>query len=228
MPTYAFRDATRLANWTKLALAVFIVLTAWAVVSDLLQIQMLLGFGEGAHSPSDVHDAIVANDTRQLVTRLSRLAVTGVAGILILLWTYRANANARGLGATGMQVTPGWAVGWYFVPLANLIKPFDAMREIWRASANPPAWWRHPAPRLLGWWWFFLLLAIFTATVAPQLSIRARSLEALADATWVWTASDAAGIMAGVCLLRIISQVQRMQAAHLAALPRAAGMIARS
>lgn len=218
MPTYPYRDATRLANWTKLALAGFIVLTAWAVISDLLQVQMLLGFADGSHSPSDVHDATVANDARQYMTRLSRLGAYALSGILILAWIYRANANASGLGAAGMQFTPAWAVGWYFVPVANLVKPFDAMREIWRASAHPPAWWRYPAPSLLGWWWFFLLLAILAGNVAPRLSMRATSLDALTDATWVWAISDLAGIIAGAIFLRIISQVQRMQAAQLAAL----------
>jgi hypothetical protein len=215
-----FRDATRLANWTKLALAGFILLTAWAVVSDLLQIEMLRGFNNGSYpTPAALHDATVANDTRQRITRLTRLAAYVLSGLLILVWIYRANANARALGATGLQFTPAWAVGWFFVPVANLVKPFDAVKEIWRASAHPPAWWRQPAPTSLGWWWFFLLLAIFAGNVAPRLSMRARSLDALIDASWVTVISDLAGIMAGAIFLRTISQVQRMQAAHRAAPP---------
>ena len=33
--------------------------------------------------------------------------------------------------------TPGWSVGWFFVPIMNPWKPFQAMREIWQASAEP-------------------------------------------------------------------------------------------
>lgn len=45
--------------------------------------------------------------------------------------------------------TPGWAVGWYFIPIANLWKPYLAMRDIVRASSAVrelphfllPVWW---------------------------------------------------------------------------------------
>jgi len=46
-----------------------------------------------------------------------------------------------------MTVTPGWAVGWYFIPIANLWKPYGAMSEIRNASgpgkmtAILPLWW---------------------------------------------------------------------------------------
>jgi len=62
------------------------------------------------------------------------------------MWIYRAAANIVAAMVPGFDYTPGWAVGWYFVPLANLFKPFGAMRQIWNAShsggsdLDPLAW----------------------------------------------------------------------------------------
>jgi len=46
------------------------------------------------------------------------------------------------------QITPGWAVGWYFVPIANLWKPFQAMAfirnqvsEHFKGGAIVGLWW---------------------------------------------------------------------------------------
>ena len=49
-------------------------------------------------------------------------------------WIYRAAANVDAASVPGFRFTPGWAVGWHFVPIANLFKPFGAMRQIWNAS----------------------------------------------------------------------------------------------
>lgn len=76
--------------------------------------------------------------------------------ILFCTWTNRTNTNARALGSEDMEFTPNWAVGWYFVPIANLFKPYQAMKEIYCASnpnAGPNEWDHHPVPSYFGWWW---------------------------------------------------------------------------
>ena len=51
-----------------------------------------------------------------------------------------------------MDFTPGWAVGWNFIPIANLWKPYQAIKEIWVTSAGEHLT-RHPPPwYMLAWW----------------------------------------------------------------------------
>ncbi len=57
-----------------------------------------------------------------------------VAGIVWLTWQHRAHRQLRQLGTQGLQFTPGWGVGWWFVPVANLWKPYQAIKELWVAS----------------------------------------------------------------------------------------------
>lgn len=70
--------------------------------------------------------------------------------IVIGRWKFRAMANLRARGEK-TKISPGWAVGWYFIPIAWLWKPLEAMSEIWRLSmqrAGQSADGGH-----LGWWW---------------------------------------------------------------------------
>ena len=52
------------------------------------------------------------------------------AVVLYCIWIHRANRNARALGTQGMRFTPGWCVGWWFIPFMNLYKPYQAVSEI--------------------------------------------------------------------------------------------------
>src|SRR3546814_11195073 len=49
------------------------------------------------------------------------------------------------------------SVGWFFVPIANLWMPFQAMRQLSKASAKPGDWEAAYTSALLAWWWLFWL-----------------------------------------------------------------------
>ena len=77
--------------------------------------------------------------------------------IVFAMFTHRSCHNAHALGARGMEFTPGWAVGWYFIPFLNLFKPYQAVQEMYQAL-DPEAGsddWRllGSVPGFVGWWW---------------------------------------------------------------------------
>ena len=94
------------------------------------------------------------------LTAIIHLLTLAVAFILVGRWIYRASANAHAIGGE-LTITPGWAIGWYFVPLANLVKPFQAMKETWLASHYGSEWGRGDATDLLNWWWGLWILSSF-------------------------------------------------------------------
>ena len=57
--------------------------------------------------PPVVDDRLLA--IVQLLTWLVSLS-------LFLIWFYRANANARAMGAEDLMGSPGLSVGWFFIP----------------------------------------------------------------------------------------------------------------
>src|SRR3954463_16165575 len=135
---YEYRDLGGTTRVGIAALSLFLVATGLdgAVKLAILFGTPALGFALPTYGGLDPFE---------MVTLLATIACWIVVG----RWIYRARANAHAL-SHDMTISPGWAVGWYFVPIANLFKPYQAMREIWYASSfggedGPvgllPLWW---------------------------------------------------------------------------------------
>jgi hypothetical protein len=84
-------------------------------------------------------------------------ALTGVriaTAFFWFLWIYRSYANLRLLGTGKTRYSPGWAVGYWFAPIINLIAPYWVVRELWVRSATANASEElAPAPPLVVLWW---------------------------------------------------------------------------
>ena len=114
-----------------------------------------------------------------------------------------------------MRFTPGWAVGWYFVPIAWFWKPYQAMAEIWRASRNPAEWRGEPVSPLLAGWWVLWIVPFWSGDIVEWAVGRnldeagAQTLEvAMRLANWILD------IPLILVLLAIIGAVHRMQMGH--------------
>jgi hypothetical protein len=127
-------------RWARFASGALIALATEAVV---LQIVVVLTSPMRAGPPERLlgHPIFAA-----LIVLLSILPILLAAvAIGFLGWVHRLTVVARGRGAR-LEITPGWAVGWYFIPLANLVLPWKHLREVARslpAARLPPidAWW---------------------------------------------------------------------------------------
>jgi hypothetical protein len=165
--------------------------------------------------------------TKALVAKhdLTGIAILGLTGFAVValsicswvsvpLWMHRASANLRGLGRYGMEFSPGWCAGWFFVPLANLVKPAQAMAEIWRASdpdESEGAWTTSSSTPLIAAWWATWLVSNAMSSVAM-----------VAKSPEVGLAGCAVRAVAAVCLLALLRGVASRQAEAAGRLDRAA------
>jgi hypothetical protein len=145
-----FKDPIRLTTWTVL----FGYLTA---ASGLV---MSVGmwrhpFPEGDGPLDGVHLflALIA-----LVYVLA-LVITAVLG---LVWTFRVAWSVRHLGAKGFDSSPAMSVGWYFVPFANIVMPYRALRQVYSASMDPTGWKDETRPIVATWWWLLILSGVLS------------------------------------------------------------------
>jgi hypothetical protein len=81
-------------------------------------------------------------------------------------WIYRANANAHTFRA-GLVNSPFGAIAWFYVPIANLYKPYQAMRETWIASSQQGLRARHD---LVRYWWASMILGNFAGNFAARVT----------------------------------------------------------
>jgi hypothetical protein len=205
--TYQFlRDPSRLTKFLQRLLFVSIVVACFALVDDLA------GFFQ-LESGRTTADQLATDDPVQEVLGLLQAGLGVVTGITFLRWVYRAYKNIQGFGAENLKYSPGWAVGYYFMPILGLIRPVQVMGEIWRASENPRDWRRRPGSWLIGSWWALFLVYTVITQIALQLSIQASSNTEWVFADVLATIGDFISIPLSIAALRLVTEVFRRQKA---------------
>lgn len=76
-----------------------------------------------------------------------------ISTIFVGMWIHRAHKNLYAIDLPNLEYSPGMSVGWFFIPIANLFKPFQAMRELWNASHGAVGRYDDAAPGLFWVWW---------------------------------------------------------------------------
>ncbi len=207
-----FRNTSSLTRWVKWILYAHISISAIAVGSGLMEYRLLSDFKEGVYESQELAiTAGEANDTRQQIVGITQMLIFLISGVLILRWIYFANFNARRLGAREMEFTPAWAVGWYFIPIANLWKPYQAMKEIWQTSSHPASWKQQAVSSLLPWWWFFWLVSGALGNASFRLALKANEMDELILSNIITQLSDISEIPISLLLLGIVTRVHEMQ-----------------
>jgi hypothetical protein len=122
-----YRSASRLALWASILFVAHAVTAAVAALLNTYQLALLSVFRFGGTIP---HALTEAQDVRQRVVTAFEFGIELAALILLLTWLYRISQNTWFWGTEGMQYTPGWSVGWFFVPVAGLVMPYNVLNEL--------------------------------------------------------------------------------------------------
>jgi hypothetical protein len=139
----------------------------------------------------------------------------GLAMNLILLipycmWIYRAILNCRNF-STNLTFTPKWAVGCHFIPIMNLVRPYQVMQAIWNVSGTPKTWQAEPPSFLVTVWWTLCLLTFGLAEASFLLRNTALDQTDLIHASFVFIALKVIQITWYVVFLSVTSQVLQRQ-----------------
>jgi hypothetical protein len=216
----AFVSGHSLAQWIIIFLLTGMMMDLIAIGSDYSQIQLILKVKAGETiSPETAN----ANDRRQQLIGLLQLLVLLPTSLLFLIWTHRVHRNLLVLGARHLKFTPGWAVGWWFVPIMNWFRPYQVMKEIWKASdpvvglSDPYSWQTATTPSIMPWWWALFLLSqyigsrLFSKVLSPSTQSGVALLNDLLLTSWAMLASNILGLAVSVCALTIVRGIDKRQ-----------------
>lgn len=107
------------------------------------------------------------------------------AAVVFLTLVGRLNHNARILGAERLSQTPGFAVGCYFIPIANIWLPYQGMQEIWKVAMHgPEKWKRGDGSTLVGVWWLLRIGSVVIDRVVLTMA-RSNDLSVLQSSCYV-------------------------------------------
>ena len=195
--------------------AVTLVLTVVALLSDWAELSLLGGILE---DPASVSPAEAdASDQRQGVIGLLQLLLYLGTVVAFLVWFRRAYRNLPALGAESLRFSSGWAVGAWFVPFLNLVRPKQLADDIWRAS-DPTlpaqagaAWKQQRVASLLHWWWALFIVSNLVGWASLRLGLDATTLEELQTVSAVTLAGDFLDLPLTILALWMVAQVSRRQ-----------------
>lgn len=206
------KNSSKLTNWVRYLLYAQVFIAVISIYSNYLEYQFLSDFQNGLYSSQEqAFAASEANDKRNQLIFFAYLLVFIVSGFLILRWIHRANSIARQLGAQGMRFTPGWSIGYYFIPILSLWKPYQAMQEIWQASHNPKNWSAVQPSSILGLWWFFWLAKNIFDRVFARMSLRVEDIQGFLNLNIAAQVSEVMAITLALVTLSIVNSIYQAQ-----------------
>lgn len=171
--------------------------------------------------------AVGAVELFQVEERLSLISWVQIIGSLVMgvataAWLFRAYRNVLALGAGGARFGPGWAIGGWFVPILNLVRPKQVIDDTWRGSrpdADPVTLGtRDPVPWHLHLWWASFLVTLAFSQIGSAALRSARSPGDLEEVMRFLYVRDVAALAASLLLERIVAGITVRMAGRAAAL----------
>lgn len=139
-----------------LAWGVFVTLGLVAILA-LVRMMMALKLHSAVAGEGNITDAYDRYSTWAGISILAGL----VSAAVFIAWFFRAYKNLRRLGVQNLRYGDGWAIGAWFIPFFNWVRPKQIANDIWRGSEHGvDAWWQWrqvEVPGLVHWWWALFL-----------------------------------------------------------------------
>jgi hypothetical protein len=201
---YTFRNMDGLSNALRILLWLSFVMAVLSLISAAMQAELL---GRGRYTMEEAR----ANDLRERIISFSHVGLYLITAIVFGCWIVRANKNVRSFGASDLPITPGWALGYFFVPFINLWRPYQAMRDLWRASRNPAAWQTVAPNTVLPLWWILWLTMNMIGQMSFHLSLEAKHLSEIEAATYVRMIGEAVWIPLCLVAILLVTQILKAQ-----------------
>lgn len=158
-------NSTR-GNILKVIFYLLLGVSIVSMYSNIVQYMLLQSAKNGETITMDVANA---NDMRQAVVSSINVLLLLLSSIFFLVWLYRAYDNLYKLGVYGLSCTPGWAIGYWFIPIVSLYKPYVVVNEVWEETQD------HILPKnekgnierssIVGLWWFLYIFNIICSYV---------------------------------------------------------------
>ena len=203
----AFRSASTRSRVAMVALTVIAIVQLGEIFHVLSFDRLVDDYMAGVIGDLE----LAAYDQLSLNLALAYLAVYIVCGVTFLAWLSRAVDNAPSLGAGVPPRGPRAAIGWWFVPFANLAIPYDIVSDLRRRMALPGESGRRVW--LIRAWWAIWLIQAFASYVV----VAASGGETLDDIR-VWNtatiAADVLTIVAALLAILVIGEFQRLEDAR--------------
>lgn len=175
-----------------------------------------LGLLKRLERGEDLSEHTINNsDIAMGLASLVYLAVFIFTAITFIKWFRRAFYNLQ-RSTTGLQYTEDWAAAGWFVPVLNLFRPYQIMRELYTRTIKLVGATSGTAH--VGWWWALWMITGILGQVAFRLDMQADDPGEMILSTQLAIAEALFGIPAALLALMVVKRYAAMEPV-LAAIP---------
>ena len=158
------------AKTIRIILTVLVVLGFVQLISDCAEYNMLEKYKDGTITLGEQK----WNGVRQIIIAIARLIMTIVCIVFFIRWLRRAFHNLHKLGVKGLSASEGWAAGAWFIPIFNLYRPYQLVRETWvktieTVSTVEDTRYERTNGMIVGFWWLFWILRVVTTVIVSSM-----------------------------------------------------------
>lgn len=161
------------------------------------------------------YEAAEANDLREQIIGIIYIIAYIISGITFIMWFRRAYYNLH-QKVNNLSYTDGWAAGSWFVPIVNLFRPYQIMKELYVESkryiiGNDDSLQLDLNTNFVGIWWALWILAGVLGQIVYRLSLNAVTLSELTTVTILSMISGVIGIALGIVTLKVIRDYSKVE-----------------
>lgn len=144
-------------------------------ITGLTRILMIVLYvGLGIAAVSSLMSLVHISSGQSILTDEWTAIVEGIKAIIVLVtyvvfgrWLWVTSRNLWDWQVDGLSYSPASGIYWYAVPVAALIMPYNAMRQIWNGSLGATGTYLNESNSTLRLWWAFWL----TGNIIANLSV---------------------------------------------------------
>ncbi len=209
-----FASGNTRANWTRALLGCGVLLSCLSILSNGWRISILDALQNKTGFNAEL---IRANELRHAFVALAEAVLALATIISFCTWFHRVYRNLPALGAARLYLSPGWAVGYWFIPLLNIVVPYVATTEIWRASdplvteVRGTLWRRAPVAFLVRFWWATWLISIVFSNFSSRLPLPTESVDKLIVAARLSIVGSVLNVLAAMLAIQLITAIDQRQ-----------------
>jgi hypothetical protein len=139
-----------------------------------------------------------------------------VLAVLFIVWTFRAAKNNEALDRRNPRFTSGWAIGGWFIPIANLVIPLMLIQDLWRGATpeiprGDTRWRSARGSVLVGLWWTVWILSLARIFAGSSSVDDRASLDEIERSNWIALAGVVVAAIAAVLAVFVVRALARRQ-----------------
>lgn len=208
----AYRSPQRRAQWAIALIALIAIGSLIAVVFRIHERNLLVDLSTRNISANFLQ---LVQESDQRISSISTvLAVLNLLTVIpFLMWFNRSYRNLLAFGATDLRYgrSPNWAWISFFIPLLNIIRPFQNAQEIWTntqsalSSQMPDRQW------VVQQWWASYMAMNLLAQIAVRALRNTKTLDDLFNLNAVMLVSDIVVMIASVLAIVFLQRLTERQ-----------------